>query len=37
VLVGSGELALGAPFSDFTAVVVTFAVHDGTMMLKRQS
>lgn len=37
VLVGSGELALGAPFSDFTAVVVTFAVHDGTMILKRQS
>ena len=36
VLFGHGEIALGAPFSDFTAVTVSFAVHDGGVTLQRQ-
>lgn len=36
VLFGHGEIALGAPFSDFTAVTVNFAVHDGGVTLQRQ-
>ena len=36
VLLEQGEIALGAPFSDFTAPTVTFRLGEGAVALKRQ-
>lgn len=37
VLLGQGDISLGAPFSDFTAPTVSFLIFDGAMALAHQA